>query len=237
MIITPIKTEIFKPLFDPMDLIKYITPIAPKTIIAISTKIISLMENQIIQLKQQTKHDLIKQQSDIYLGAQTCLNSPITIIQDIIMPTAGIDQSNAPKNHFIIWPKNCNKSAEKIWHEFEKIINHTQFAVLLTDTRTGLMRRGTVGICTGFYGVNPLKNYIGKPDLFNKNLQSTKVNIVDSIAAICVLAMGEADEQTPIVKVENVENIEFTHTTQEMVDELRVNLSEDIYLGKMQKNT
>ena len=63
------------------------------------------MENQIIQLKQQTKHDLIKQQSDIYLGAQTCLNSPITIIQDIIMPTAGIDQSNAPKNHFIIWPK------------------------------------------------------------------------------------------------------------------------------------
>ena len=96
--------------------------------------------------------------------------------------------------------------------------------MLLTDTHRFNAQRHCWYFVTGFLWSQSSKNYIGKPDLFNKNLQSTKVNIVDSIAAICVLAMGEADEQTPIVKVENVENIEFTHTTQDMVDELRVNL-------------
>ena len=38
MIITPIKTEIFKPLFDPMDLIKYITLLLLKQLLQLAQR-------------------------------------------------------------------------------------------------------------------------------------------------------------------------------------------------------
>lgn len=236
-IFTAIKTKIFKPEFDIKELLNYIPSFGVSSIIAISTKIISLMENNLKPLQTPNptntysllnKTDLVKKH-----GGQ-CISKPdylpiLTINQGILICNGGIDESNG-NGSFIIWPENCNESAKRLWNMLSAREKHTQFAILLTDTRTAFMRRGAVGICTGFYGLEPLKNYIGQEDLFGQKLKGTKVNVVDSLAAMSVLMMGETNEQTPIVMIRNAQNLHFTHTNHTMLNELNVTLEEDIYL-------
>lgn len=240
--ITSIKTSRFTPNFPISQLIAQLPHIKPNSIICITTKIMSLYENQVHT--NISKSNLIKQQADIYLGNLNGIE--LAIIQDILMPNAGIDQSNVPyststcnsaSNHstYISWPKNCNATAKMLWHEIRQhLASHDQFAVLLTDTKTNFCRRGAVGICTGCYGINPLKSYINKPDLNGRPLIATKVNVVDSLAAIAVMMMGESNEQTPIVLLENVQQVEFCPTTVDMLNELKVDLQDDLYgYGKL----
>src|SRR3546814_3080666 len=67
--------------------------------------------------------------------------------------------------------------------------------------RSRAWRNGTVGVAIGSYGVEPLTDLRGRPDLFGRTLQVTTVGQVDEIAAAGSLAMGQADEATPVVLI------------------------------------
>src|SRR3989338_9381750 len=69
---------------------------------------------------------------------------------------------------------------------------------------------GTMGISTTFHGFEPLKDYRGKPDIFGRKLKYTRVNIVDALAAMSSLLMGEGSEKTPLLLVRALRFIQFT---------------------------
>lgn len=219
----PIRTELFQMGFDIAQLKQYIGTIKRNSVICISNKIISLSENRVYA--NYDKDALAQEMCNQYLGKSA--HSHVTVIQNILMLNAGIDASNA-NGCLIAWPLDCFNSAKKIWHMLRQ--DHDQFAVILVDTRTSIMRKGCIGICTGCYGLAPLRSYIGTLDLYNRPLTGTKINIADSIAATACMLMGEANEQTPIVLVTEAE-IEYCPTTQAMIDELIVKLEEDMYLS------
>src|SRR3546814_2684533 len=62
--------------------------------------------------------------------------------------------------------------------------------------RSRAWRNGTVGVAIGSYGVEPLTDLRGRPDLFGRTLQVTTVGQADEIAAAGSLVMGRSEEHT-----------------------------------------
>jgi coenzyme F420-0:L-glutamate ligase / coenzyme F420-1:gamma-L-glutamate ligase len=121
-----------------------------------------------------------------------------------ICANAGIDQSNVSKSkdRVLLLPRNPDKSADAIRKEiYEK--TRKNIAILITDTFGRPFRMGQTNIAIGIAGINALKNYKGKPDMFGKIMKVTEIAIVDEIAGAAELVMGKT-EGIPIAIVRNV---------------------------------
>jgi coenzyme F420-0:L-glutamate ligase/coenzyme F420-1:gamma-L-glutamate ligase len=105
---------------------------------------------------------------------------------------AGIDQSNVGGDRILLLPKNPSASAEMIRSRLGK-----DCAVIITDTCGRPFRCGVTGVAVGFAGMAALRDWRGKRDMHGKALEITLEAIVDEIAGMANLLMGEADDGTP----------------------------------------
>jgi coenzyme F420-0:L-glutamate ligase / coenzyme F420-1:gamma-L-glutamate ligase len=121
-----------------------------------------------------------------------------------ICANSGIDQSNVSKskNRVLLLPRDPDKSADTIRKEIFKK-TRKNIAVLITDTFGRPFRLGQTNIAIGIAGINALKNYKGKPDMFGKIMKVTEIAIVDEIAGAAELVMGKT-KGIPIAIVRNV---------------------------------
>lgn len=121
-----------------------------------------------------------------------------------ICANSGIDQSNVSKskNRVLLLPRDPDKSADTIRKEIYKK-TRKNIAVLITDTFGRPFRLGQTNIAIGIAGINALKNYKGKPDMFGKIMKVTEIAIVDEIAGAAELVMGKT-RGIPIAIVRNV---------------------------------
>jgi F420-0:gamma-glutamyl ligase len=149
----------------------------------------------------------------------------ITIKNHTLIPTAGIDESNA-NGYYILWPKKTNALLKEIHEYLIRKFKLKKLGVIATDSHSIPLRRGTIGISIGFYGFYPQYDYRGKPDIFGRKLKYTLTNIVDSVAAICVHLMGEGDEQVPMVIARGVDVVFTKKSTQRR---LLVSIDKDMY--------
>ena len=77
--------------------------------------------------------------------------------------------------------------------------------MVINDSHGRAWRNGTVGVAIGSFGIEPLTDLRGHPDLFGRALQVTTVGQADEIAAAGSLVMGQAAEATPVVLVRGLE--------------------------------
>jgi coenzyme F420-0:L-glutamate ligase/coenzyme F420-1:gamma-L-glutamate ligase len=189
-------------------------------IIVLAQKIISKIEGRLINLDDinpsKKSIDLSKQIDKdpriIELILQES-NKIVRIFNNIVIAethhgficaNAGIDQSNVSnkKDQVLLLPINPDKSAESIRKEiYEK--TRKKIAVVITDTFGRPFRMGQTNVAIGIAGINPLKSYKGKQDMFGKILRVTEIAIVDEIAGAAELVMGKT-ESIPIAIVRNV---------------------------------
>lgn len=125
-------------------------------------------------------------------------------LHGFICANAGIDQSNVSKskNRVLLLPRDPDKSADTIRKEIYKK-TRKNIAVLITDTFGRPFRMGQTNIAIGIAGINALKNYKGKRDMFGKIMKVTEIAIVDEIAGAAELVMGKT-KGIPIAIVRNV---------------------------------
>jgi len=200
-----------------------------KSIIVITSKVVSIWEGRCIKISEvKNKDDLIKKEADFYIDRKnisTECDVMLTIKNNILIPTSGIDESNA-NGYYILWPKNPFLSAKKIYDFVSKEVRLKNFGVIISDSHTTPLRTGIMGIGLAYYGFYPLRDYRGKKDIFGRKLKMTQTNIVDSLATSAVFAMGEGAEQSPIAVIEDAGDIKFGITKK---DALPIDINEDIY--------
>ena len=238
MIVRAIKTRpLFPPKDDLLSVIKEsILDLKEGSIIAITSKVVSIWEGMCIKIDNTKikKDSLIKKEADLYLDRDNNLSESVmlTIKDNILIPTSGIDESNA-NGYYILWPKKPFESARKIYNFIKKEYKLKKFGVIITDSHTTPLRTGIMGIGLSYYGFNPLRDYRGKKDIFGRELKMSQTNIVDSLSAAAVYEMGEGAEQTPIAIIEDVKSIDFTrHNATALggpADPLHISIDEDIY--------
>ena len=205
-------------------------------VLLITSKVLGIHQGRCVKIGDADKDKLVIEEADkvvtshLKIGSKNITNVPkgymiLTLKDNTLIPASGIDESNA-NGYYILWPREVNKQAKEICEYLRKKFSVKKLAVVVTDSHTIPLRRGVMGISIGFYGLNPLKDYRGKPDIFGRELKFTTSNIVDTLAAMSVLLMGEANEQTPMLIVRGADFVEFTD--KENPDFL-ISIEEDLY--------
>lgn len=226
------KVEVGDKLFDILD--EYLPQLHEKDVVVITSKIISITQGRMIKNNAEIdKTELIKKEADYFLPEKyTNFGVHLTIKNNIIIASAGIDESNG-HGYYILWPENLTEETNKIWEYLRKKHGIKQLGVVVTDSKLAPMRRGVTAVGLSWCGFEPIRNYIGKPDIFGKPLRVETLNIVDCIAAASVLEMGEAYEQTPLGIVNEIGQINFVDRTpsKEEIKEMKIDLGEDVFTG------
>lgn len=185
-----------------------------RDILLVTSKILSIHQGRAIAIdKIKDKDQLIIKEADSYIERKKIPRraAVLTVKNHTLSPSAGIDESNA-RGYYLLWPRDIYKEAKKIRAYFRKKFNLRKLGVIITDSHCVPLRYGVVGVAIGFAGLKPLRDYRGTKDIFGRELIMTQANVVDAIAAMGVLLMGEGKEKTPMVILRDPDPlVEFTN--------------------------
>lgn len=216
-------------IYDVLD--ETITDVVEGSIVAITSKIVSICEGNVIPFADIDKEDLIIRESDFYLPATLSkYGYHFTITDKTLISVAGIDESNG-EGCYILWPRDAQKTANDIRKYLMEKHDVKDFGVVITDSTCQPLRRGTTGISLGHSGFRSLRNYIGTPDLFGRPFGVTQANIAGGVAAAAVLAMGEGTEQTPLCVLTDMPFVTFQQDdpSEEELADISIPLEEDLF--------
>lgn len=202
------------------------------SVVVVTSKVVSLSEKRLHSKNTfLTKLDLIKKEADFYIeNAKSVFNHVITIKHNVLIPSAGIDESNSRSGDYILYPKNPIASAEDIMRNIKSALGIKNLGVIISDSHTTPLRSGVIGVALGWAGIKAQNSYIGKPDIFGRLLECTKVNVIDALAASAVFVMGESNEQTPFALINDCNNIVFTDNPVSRDDIADTNIPFDVDL-------
>ena len=123
-----------------------------------------------------------------------------------VQANAGIDQSNIINENgneddlCLLLPVDPDKSAANIKKEFSAR-HDINVGVIINDSIGRAWRVGSLGLAIGVAGFTALEDYIGRTDIYGRELVVTQVGAADEMAAGASLVMGQTDEKTPVVVV------------------------------------
>ncbi len=230
--ITPITTALLQ---QGEDLEKFILSsltgfsIKEKSVLAVSSKLFSLAEKRVVQTTD--KKQLIQQEADKDLG-ESSYGHHLTIKAGLLLPSAGIDQSNSPTGGYLLFPKNPYLSLKKLWQALTQRWSLKKLGLLMTDSHTTPLRRGVIGAAVAHWGFKAVKDLRGEPDLYGRELKVTAINNVDALAGSAVWLMGEGRERRPLVLIENAV-LEWSSSSSSQ--EIRIPIEEDLYKHLLDK--
>ena len=202
-----------------------------ESIIVIASKIVSIWQGRCLKIDSiENKDDLIKKEADLYLDRDKVPKGYVmlTIKDNILIPTAGIDESNG-NGYFILWPKKPFQAAKQIYSFIKENYHLNNFGIIIADSHCAPLRCGTTGISIAFSGFCPVKDYRGSKDIFGREIEVSQSNIADSLAASAVFIMGEGNEQTPIAIIEDIDFIKFEEFNPTDSNPLDIDKDDDIY--------
>ncbi|OJW49126.1 MAG: F420-dependent oxidoreductase [Alphaproteobacteria bacterium 41-28] len=234
MHIKPLKTHLIQVGESLNDILNaYVPPLEEGSILAITSKIISLCQGRVVDKEDVgDKYALIEQEADAYLSEneRNAYDIYLTITNGILIPSAGIDESNG-NGVYILFPEDIQDTATLIWNTLRQRDKIDSLGIIITDSHTTPLRRGVTGISLGWCGFEPLYSYVGKPDIYGTNLRVTHINNLDALAASSVLLMGEGAEQTPLALITQAPRIKFLARppSLEEINSVQIPLKEDLY--------
>lgn len=225
--VVPIKTDIFHRGQNLADFIFNSVPkesVQEKMILTVTSKIVSLAENRLVPATLDKK-TLVQKEADHYLG-EIGFGCHLTVKHNLLIPSAGIDESNSASGEYILFPQDPFLSAHKLWKELKERWKLHELGILLTDSHTSPLRRGVTGICLSYWGFRAVRNMVGTKDLFGRELRMTQLNYADGLATSAVMLMGEGQERQPLALIYESP---VTFCEDRDVHELTIPLEEDLY--------
>jgi F420-0:gamma-glutamyl ligase len=204
-------------------------------VIALTSKLVSLSERAWVPTARTTKQALVERESTAIV-AETRYGSPITVTRGMLMPAAGIDESNSPDGHYLTLPLDPFQSARTLWSGLRLALGVKKLGVILTDSHSSPLRRGVTGVALSHFGFAAVHSLVGNPDLYGRELKMSQVNVADALAAAAVLAMGESTECQPIA-VLSAQGLHYTdaltyidtQTESSARDEIQIAPNADLY--------
>jgi len=233
MTINSIHTNVIQPgtssLVEILD--EYVTAVGPKSVLAITSKIVALCEGAYVSAGSTSLEALVQQEASQYLlETDSKWKFNFTITQHTLIPNSGIDESNA-NGVYVFWPRDPQATANQVRAYLAGKFGHQNIGVIITDSTVRPLRRGVSGIALAHSGFNALKNYVGEPDLFGRPFVASQADIAGGLAGAAVLAMGEGAEATPIAIISGLENVEFTGQDPSLqeLELLRIPIEDDLF--------
>lgn len=182
-------------------------------VLLLTSKVLAIHQGRCVKMDPSVDKDaLITREADAFIPRKKTRGASVvlTIKNSTLIPSSGIDESNG-NGYYILWPKNVNRLLKEIRAYLMRKHRVRNLGLIATDSHTIPLRYGVVGISMGFYGLEPLLDYRGKKDIFSRKLVMTRADVVDSLAAMGVLLMGESSERSPLLLVRGANFVRFTN--------------------------
>lgn len=184
-------------------------------VIVVASKVIATAENRIVNLKavepsqraaklalkygMDPAHvEVIIRESDWVLGG--IHKTLITLKNGVLIANGGVDKSNAPSDHVILWPSDPDRWAVTLHDAIKRKLNAST-GIVVADSRVHPLRIGTIGCAIGVAGFDPIREYRGVIDLFAKPLLISRLAVADDLASAAHVLMGEAAERKGMVLI------------------------------------
>lgn len=211
MIARAIKTDKVTPssctIFELLD--KFLPELEERSVLALTTKVVSLCEGRTMPIEGTDLQELVRREAALYMpDAKEQHGYKFTIAQNMLTPNSGIDESNSA-GVYTLWPADPWASAAAVRQYLKKRFGLKEAAVIIVDSTFLPLRWGAIGLALSYSGLQPLRSYAGKTDLFGRPLNLTRTNVLDSLAAAATFVMGEGDEQTPLAVLGDLPQVEF----------------------------
>lgn len=226
----PIKTRPLQPpkddIFDIFE--NYISNIRNWDIVCITSKIVAIHQWRCISNTDIRKKDLVEKEADTRIDTDMVPEKDIyiTIKNNIIIPSAWIDESNA-NGYYIMRPNNLSEITKQIHQYFCQKYCIENIWIIITDSCLHPLRQWTIGMGMYSYWIHPLRDERWKKDIFGKKLAMTQINTIDTISAMATYIMWEWNECQPIVIWRDIPHIEYTNT--DIYEKIQIPIQEDIY--------
>lgn len=205
----PIKTRIFQPPQDDLweVLGESLHGVQERDVVLVSSKVVAIGEGRCVPEEDFDKQKHVHEVAEVVIP-RSYWGADLTITNHVFVSSAGVDRSNS-NGYYTLLPADPFASAERIHSYLTERFGLREVGVIITDSRSEPCRYGAVGVGIGFWGIKPLKNHVGKDDLFGRKIRVERSNVVDGLTAGANVVMGEVAEQTPIVIARGVPGLEF----------------------------
>jgi len=208
-----------------------------KSIVAVSSKVVALCQNRVVDASTVTKDDLIKREAHFYTPESfNRYGFHFTITNNTFISSAGIDESNGD-GYFVLWPQNPQRVANELRTFLCKHFGVKDIGVIITDSSSmPPMRLGTIGILLAHSGFAAVNQLAGKKDLFDRPFKVERAAVGSGLAAAANVVMGEGAEQTPIAVISDIPFVRFQQRSPTS-DELKatyISPEDDLYAPFMQ---
>lgn len=213
MLITPVKLPLLQPPKDDLfkALEKTYLELKENSVVAVSSKVVAVHQGRCVELGSVSNRDeLITKEAELYLERDQAPHGFMihTVKNYALVGSAGIDKSNAG-DHYVLLPTKPTEFAAELHTWLRRRYGVKNLGVLITDSHSIPLRRGTMGVSIAHCGFKPIYDYRGQADLFDRELKVSLSNLADGMAAAATLVMGEGNEQTPLAVIEDVKKVEF----------------------------
>jgi F420-0:gamma-glutamyl ligase len=235
MQVTAFKTRLAKSGDDICQIIaESIAALPERSVLVIASKLFSTCEGRFVPKTtedKEEKHALVRHEAEWYTDPHSSkYNLMLTIQGNWMFVNAGIDESNA-NDQYLLWPADRQKSINRVWQFLREHYGVKEVGVTMSDSSSIPLNWGVVGHAIAYCGFEPLKSYIGKPDLFGRLMKMEQVNVMQSLTTAAVFEMGEGAEQTPLGLVSGAKDVVFQDhvPTQAELTALKIELEDDAY--------
>ena len=221
LIIWPLGAPVQQAAFDLLAVISEALKAAPDglrdgDVLAVSSKYAAISEGRVLRMAevvvteqaaalarryhmQPVMAQLVLQEADHIFGGIK-MGFLLTAKTGILSPNAGLDRSNIPKGHVVLFPAQPYATAARIRAGLRRRCK-VDVGVVLTDSWLVPGRLGTSGVALATAGFRPVQDERGKQDLFGNPMTVTQRGLADSISSATQLVMGERDEAMPLAIV------------------------------------
>ena len=226
MQLIPVQTRRLEPPQDDLwpVLVESLPPLQNGDVVLVSSKVMAIDEGRCVPEDKFDKQAHLAQEAQVIIPRPNW-PAPLTIINNVIVGSAGVDRSNS-NGYYTLLPSDPFASANRLHERLCAHYQLTELGIVITDSRSHPCRYGATGVAIGFWGIAPLVDYRGEHDLFGREMKIERSNIVDGLAAGAAVVMGEAAEGMPVVIAREVPNLTFT--TSDTKDELFCPFADDI---------
>lgn len=223
----PIKTRIMKPPQDDLLAVldESLTDVREGDVVLISSKVVAIHEGRCLEKSKVNLESLTKIESDLLIE-RSYWKSPLVVKYHAFLGASGIDESNG-NGFYVLLPEDTFASATTIRTWLKEKYKLSELGVVITDSHSVPFRFGATGIALGWAGIEPIEDCRGRKDLFGREINYERSNLVDGLAAGANVLMGEVDECTPVVIARNVPRIKFTEANTK--GKLFVDFKEDTF--------
>jgi len=189
-------------------------------ILVVASKVFSYSEGRLLETKNSklsavsgklsaeklSFQEIVKREADYVFEKGEMV---MTLKNKILIPNAGIDNSNTPKGMVVLWPKDPFASAQTFLAKLKKTFRLKKLGIVISDSHCQPLRSGTTGIAIAWAGFEGVQDVRGTKDLFGKKMAYTQIAVADDLASAGNILMGETDASTPFVIVRRAP-VEFT---------------------------